>query len=133
MGTAAELAVQEHEQWVRSCLAVRDALLAALAPLGAQHNGDLDRTAPNTLNVSIPGIDSEAAIVALKDIVAISNGSACTSQSYEPSHVLLAADLSAERVAGALRFSWGSATAGVPLDTVTRYLAALQPVPKGSR
>ena len=65
-------------------------MLAALLPLGAELNGDPERTVATTLNVSIPGVDSEAAIVALKDVVALSNGSACTSQSYEPSHVLAA-------------------------------------------
>jgi cysteine desulfurase len=38
----------------------------------------------HVLNLSFPGIDSEALIVALKDLVAISNGSACTSSSYTP-------------------------------------------------
>ena len=41
--------------------------MAALTPLGAELNGDPDRTVASTLNVSIPGVDSEAAIVALKE------------------------------------------------------------------
>jgi hypothetical protein len=52
----------------------------ALEPLGIKFNGDPERNVPNALNFSVPGVDSEAAIVALKDIVAVSNGSACTSQ-----------------------------------------------------
>ena len=45
-------------------------------------------------------------MLALKGVVAISNGSACTSQRYEPSHVLTAMGLPEDRVAGALRISW---------------------------
>ena len=60
-------------------------------------NGEPNLGVPHILNVSIPGIDSEAAILALRGIAAISNGSACTSASYEPSHVLTAMGLDDER------------------------------------
>ena len=89
-------------------------------------NGDPDRTIASTLNFSIPGVDSEAAIVALKDVVAISNGSACTSQSYEPSHVLVAAGLTEERIAGALRLSWGYSTINVPVEAIAQRLRSAQ-------
>lgn len=125
LGTAAAIALEEHARWQESCQRIRDSLLQALVPLGAQPNGDLERSVPNTLNLTIPGVDSEAAIVALKDIVAISNGSACTSQSYEPSHVLKAAGLGPERVAGALRFSWGADTVQVPAAAIAHRLRAL--------
>lgn len=45
-------------------------------------------------------------MLALKGIVAISNGSACTSQSYEPSHVLKAMGLPEDRIQSAVRLSW---------------------------
>jgi cysteine desulfurase len=51
------------------------------------------------LNVAIPGLDSEDVMLALKDVVAISNGSACTSQNYTASHVLTAMGLSQDRIA----------------------------------
>jgi cysteine desulfurase len=63
-----------------------------------------------TVNVSFPGIDSEAAMVALKGVAAVSNGSACTSQVYTPSHVLRAMGLDPERSAGAVRISWSHLT-----------------------
>jgi len=56
-------------------------------------------------------INSEALMLALKGIVAISNGSACTSQSYEPSHVLKAMGLSEDRIQSAIRLSWCHMTA----------------------
>ncbi len=63
--------------------------------------------------------------MALKDLVALSNGSACTSQSYEPSHVLVAAGLPQERIDRALRMSWGPATAAIPVDEIVDRLTRL--------
>jgi cysteine desulfurase len=125
LGRAAELALREASDRAAAIQAVRKELLAALRPLGAEFNGDLNRTIASTLNVSIPGVDAEAAIVALKDLVALSNGSACTSQSYEPSHVLVAAGLPPNRIDGALRMSWGPQTTDVPAMEIARRLAAL--------
>lgn len=126
LGMASSLAVQDAAAREASALAVRDRVLAPLVAIGAQVNGDLDRTVATTLNISIPGVDSEAAILALKDLAAVSNGSACTSQSYEPSHVLKAAGLSPERIAGAIRISWGPETADVPADEMARRLDAIR-------
>jgi cysteine desulfurase len=84
-GLAAELGEREHNQRRTVNLRQRSAALAALKDVGAQPNGDQDRTMAHVLNVSLRGIDSEAAIVALKDVVAVSNGSACTSQDYHAS------------------------------------------------
>lgn len=107
LGIACVLSLSEFTSRAERAASTKNELLTALAPLGAELNGDPDRTVPTTLNFSIPGIDSEAAIVALKDVVAVSNGSACTSQRYAPSHVLIAAGLPPKRVEEALRLSWG--------------------------
>lgn len=106
LGVAAELAVKNHRERREACISFRDALLAALAPLNTMINGDLSRTLPSTLNLSFGDIDSEAVMIGLKDLVAISNGSACTSASYTPSHVLTAMQFPEERVAAATRWSW---------------------------
>jgi cysteine desulfurase len=126
LGLAASLALREHPDRAGRCAAVRDDALSALTPLGIMMNGDPIRMVPHTLNFSVPGVDSEAAIVALKDIVAISNGSACTSQSYGPSHVLTAAGLPADQIAGALRLSWSHLTPAVDWAQVSARLARLQ-------
>jgi cysteine desulfurase len=55
------------------------------------------------LNIAIPGLDWEAVMLALKYLVAISNGSACTSQNYAASHMLTAMGLPEAHVKGALR------------------------------
>ncbi|SDU48130.1 cysteine desulfurase DndA [Jiangella alkaliphila] len=125
LGLASSIAIREHEDWRRQCEAIRKEALSALEPLGVVMNGDLERAVPHTLNFTVPGVDSEAAIVALKDVVAISNGSACTSQSYDPSHVLAAANLPDAQIAGAIRVSWSHLTPEVPWAEVAGRLGRL--------
>ncbi len=125
LGLAAELAHGEGDARRLLCLQFRQMVLQGLAPLMPEINGDLNRVAPHVLNVSLPAIDSEAAIVATKDWIAISNGSACTSHSYEPSHVLTAMGLSERRVASALRLSWSHSTAAVDWTPVVERLKSV--------
>jgi cysteine desulfurase len=125
LGVASELAAQNYAAREKINLAFRQKLWSVLEPLQAQINGDSSRTASNCLNVSLLGVDSEAAIVALKEIAAISNGSACTSQSYEPSHVLKGMGLSEERVRGALRISWCHMSADPDWDAFAEAIVRL--------
>jgi len=73
-------------------------------------NGDPVHCLPNTLNVCLHGVSSEALMIATKQYCAVSNGSACTSTDYTPSYVLMAMGLSAERIASSIRISWGADT-----------------------
>jgi cysteine desulfurase len=73
---------------------------------GVQLNGHPTRRLPNNLNVSLPGIDGKALVMNLRD-VAISTGSACTSASVEPSHVILALGFGEERAHNAIRIGVG--------------------------
>jgi len=109
-GLAAELAMAEAEMRDGRCRAFRESLLAGLAPLNPVINGDPGRSVPYLVNLSFPGLDSETVIDAWGDLVAISNGAACTSQSYTCSHVLSAMRVPAWRSDGALRFSWCAAS-----------------------
>lgn len=127
LGAAAAIASTEHSRRWEEALVTKQRILDALAPFGALQNGDPERTLPTTLNVSLASIDSEAAIVALKDLMAISNGSACTSQRYIPSHVLLAAGLPKEQVEGALRISWGGTRIDLDKAEIQQRLSTLQP------
>jgi len=61
----------------------------------------------------------------LKDIVAVSNGSACTSSSYEASHVLKNMGLDDELIAGALRMSWSHMTCHLPSKEIFETLKKL--------
>ncbi len=106
LGVAAELALQNHARRTDICRTIRHQILDALMPLEPVFNGDLENSLANTLNISFLGIDSEALMVALKNEIAISNGSACTSHSYQPSHVLKAMEISPEIIQSAIRISW---------------------------
>lgn len=125
-GASARTARAEHRQRHEINTAFRTRALTGLAPLAPTVNGDLERALPHVLNLSLPGIDSEAAIVATKDLVAISNGSACTSRTYEPSHVLAAMNVAPERIAGALRLSWCHLTPEPAWRELTARLSALR-------
>jgi cysteine desulfurase len=93
--------------------------------VGGVPTGDVAKTVPSTLNIAMPDLDSEAVMLALKDIVAISNGSACTSQNYTASHVLTAMGLSDDRVKGALRFSWCHLTPEVDWAAVVKIVTMM--------
>lgn len=105
-GLASQLALDEHEQRRATCLRFRDDVLTAMAQFGGQINGDPSDCLPHVVNVSLPGLNSEAAMLSLKGVLALSNGSACTSTSYDPSHVLVAMGLDRDRIDSALRLSW---------------------------
>jgi len=126
LGFAAELAMSERSRRQIACAAYRSAVVAGVAPLDPEFNGDQERILPQVLNVSFPGLDSEAVMLALKEIVAVSNGSACTSQRYGPSHVLLAMQLDEVRVRGAIRISWCHMTPDVDWGEVVRTIKALR-------
>lgn len=106
LGKASELAMVEHEERNAACRYFKKVLLKKLQPLKPVFNGELDRTVPQIVNLTFPGIDSEEAIEAVSRVAAISNGSACTSTSESCSHVLSAQGLDEARMEGALRLSW---------------------------
>jgi cysteine desulfurase len=110
LGTAAELAERDRDRRDTAVRAFRERALSSLSTLGAELNGDPDHGVPHIVNASIPGVDAEALMLALKPFAAFSNGSACTSHSYTSSHVLTAMGYPEERVAGAIRLSWSHLT-----------------------
>ena len=106
LGKAAEMAAAHHERRRKRCKEIKQKALEAFAPLGPRIHGPADDTQDHVLNIAFPGLDSEALMVALKGEIAISNGSACTSSSYTPSHVLKAMGLTDDEANEAVRFSW---------------------------
>ncbi|NDC80204.1 MAG: cysteine desulfurase DndA [Verrucomicrobia bacterium] len=105
-GEAAELGQQHHAERERKCLDFRSRFLEAIAPLKAKIHGREGQVMPHTVNASFPGLSAEETMLRLKDLVAVSNGSACTSASYQLSHVLTAMGLGKDEIIGAVRFSW---------------------------
>ena len=106
-----------------------NALLAGLAPLHPRVNGAIERAVPYIINLSLPGIEAEAAIDAWAPHVAISTGAACTSQSYTCSHVLSAMGLDGWRAENALRFSWTATSQTPDWSTLVSAAASLQAIP----
>jgi cysteine desulfurase len=80
---------------------------------------------PHVLNVAFAGLDSEALIVAIKDLIAISNGSACTSSSYTPSHVLKAMGMTDDQANACVRISWCHLTPDVDWAAVAKRIKSL--------
>lgn len=107
LGKAAELAQKEMKLDAQRVGAIRDSLEKELLKIeGTRINGNPESRLYNVTNILFEGCDSDALIMGLHDI-AISNGSACTSASIEPSHVLIAHGLSETEAFSCLRFSLG--------------------------
>jgi len=115
-GLACELANKNSIQWQGHAQTLKDGLVQELNKVGALFNGE--NTSPFVLNFSVPGVNSESLMVSLKGIAAVSNGSACNSSNYAPSHVLTAMGFDADRIAGAVRVSWGPMTDTLPVKEI---------------
>jgi cysteine desulfurase len=114
---ALELAVAEREEEAVRLSRLRERLWQRLQNEleGLRRNGTPARSLPGNLNVSFPGVDASRLMVALPEL-ALSSGSACTSATPEPSHVLGALGLGPELVNSALRFGLGRGTTDEEID-----------------
>lgn len=106
LGKAAESAQKNLTKRRDVCGKIRGELLEMLQEFQPRIHGDPAHCMNHVLNFAIPGIDSEALIVILKDLVAFSNGSACTSSAYVPSHVIKALGYTDDQANEAVRMSW---------------------------
>jgi cysteine desulfurase len=88
-------------------------------------NGDMEHCLPGTLNISFAGCEGEALLLYLDlEGISVSTGSACSSGSLAPSHVLLATGLSAEAAHGSIRFSLGRDNTTEDIDYVLDKLVS---------
>jgi cysteine desulfurase len=126
LGEAAALAGREYRKRQTAAAEVRLRLLEDLASVDHCVNGDPKRAQAHVLNVSFPGVDSEALMLALRSELAISNGAACTSTAYEASHVLRAMGLDDERISSAVRISWGPGVRKVPAGAILQTVGRLR-------
>jgi len=121
IGKAAELARLSLESDAVRTVALRNKLEAGLAARipDSQINAARAPRTPNTANLTFPGIEGEALVIAL-DLkgVCVSTGAACSSGSVEPSHVLTAIGLSAEDARASIRFSLGRHTTEAEIEYV---------------
>ncbi|HEX6768650.1 MAG TPA: IscS subfamily cysteine desulfurase [Candidatus Binatia bacterium] len=124
LGKACELSQKEMSAEAERLIALRerlkDAILMQLDEV--QINGHAVQRLPGNLNLSFAYIEGESLLMGLKDI-AVSTGSACTSASLEPSHVLKAIGLADELAYSAIRFGLGRFTTQEEIDyTVKRVV-----------
>ncbi|MGY6530126.1 MAG: cysteine desulfurase family protein [Cyanobacterium sp.] len=85
-------------------------------------NGDIDNRLAGNLHISIPDIPNSAIIARIRDKLAISTGSACTSETLAPSHVLRAINLKDELIEGALRIGVGKFTTDEDIENSATIL-----------
>jgi cysteine desulfurase len=132
LGAAAEIAVSEMEEEGRRLRRLRARLhggiagsldgvslngppLPAIGPDGALPPGVEERRLPGNLNLAFGGVEGEALLAGMKD-VAVSSGSACTTASLEPSHVLAAIGVPSDLAHASIRFGLGRSTTEEEVD-----------------
>lgn len=125
LGKASEIAQRDQSKRHQKCLTIKVKAIESLAPLNPKLSGDQSIVMDHVLNFSIPGMDSEALMVALKDLISISNGSACTSSSYTPSHVLKAMGMEEDEANSCVRISWCHMTPKFDWDLITARIRIL--------
>jgi cysteine desulfurase len=87
-------------------------------------NGTLEHRLPHNLHVSFPGVEGERLLMALGDL-AVSTGSACSSGSQAPSHVVQAMGAATEDAGASIRFGLGRSTTAADIDFATDRVAAV--------
>jgi len=127
LAEAADRLAKNSTDWENRTIAFRKILLMSLSKIPHRLNGDQDHCAPHILNISFTGIDSEALIVATKEYAAIATGSACTSASYTPSHVLTAMGLPHDCIQESVRLSWWANTDAEDIGDFAAAVRSLSP------
>jgi len=127
-GRAAELAAASLKDEHTRVRALRDKLengvLNGIA--GTARNGAREPRVPNTSNIAFEGVEAEGILMLLDQLgICASSGSACTTGSLDPSHVLTAMGFSAARARGSIRFSLGIYSTEPEVDFVLKHLPGI--------
>jgi cysteine desulfurase len=125
LGCAAELAQRHADAEAKAVAGLRDRLEAGLLATcpDSRVNGDRVNRLPNTANISFEYIEGESILYMMSDVgIAASSGSACTSGSLEPSHVLRAMGVPFTAVHGSVRFSLSRYTTAEEVDYTVKQL-----------
>jgi cysteine desulfurase len=128
MGAAADVARRTFPDAAPRIAGLRDRLEAGI--LGAVPstavNGQPDQRVGNTTNISFDRVESESLLIALDlEGIAVSSGSACSSGTLEPSHVLKAMGFPHQRTLNSIRFSLGTSTTAAEIDRVIEVMPKL--------
>jgi cysteine desulfurase len=122
MGQAFHLAKEEMDQENKRISTLRDKLWAGVSDMEEIYlNGDTEQRVPHILNISFNFVEGESLMMAIKEL-AVSSGSACTSSSLEPSHVLRAIGREDELAHSSIRFSIGHYTTEADIDHAVKII-----------
>ncbi|MEO0437629.1 MAG: IscS subfamily cysteine desulfurase [Pseudomonadota bacterium] len=122
MGKAAELALQKLPEEGARVAELRDRLWNSINDIsGISKNGHPEERLPGALNISVDGVEGEALMLALPEF-ALSTGSACTSESLEPSYVLRALGMPDALAHSSLRVSFGRFSTEADADLFSERL-----------
>jgi cysteine desulfurase len=124
-GKAAELAMTTYPEEYRRVRGLRDRLEQTILRTVPNTfvNGDRDQRLPNTTNIAFEFVEAEAVLMLLDQVgICASSGSACTTGSLDPSHVLTAMGLTPMRARGCVRFSLGVGTTEADVDYLLQHL-----------
>ncbi len=127
MAKAAEIAYKDMKKESARLSQLRDRLIKGILKIGNSHlNGHPKKRLSNNANVWFKFIEGESLILRLNDKgIAASTGSACSSKSLEPSHVLLAIGLKHEEAHGSLRLTLGKQNTKADIGYVTKVLPGI--------
>jgi cysteine desulfurase len=128
LGVAAQLAAQKLTSEATRLSALRNRLEEAILARvpGTAINGVREPRVPNTTNISFDAVEAESLLIALDlEGVAVSTGSACSSGTLEPSHVLRAMGLPSPRTQNSIRMSLGAGNTDAEVDFVVSKLPAI--------
>lgn len=124
-GEAVKLAIAEQSEMAKKLGGLRDRLWHHLSKLPNIHlNGHPTRRLPNNLNISLEGVNGATLLSKLQPEIALSSGSACSSENLAPSHVIKALGRSDELARATLRFGLARATTAVEIDRVGEVVTA---------
>jgi len=125
-GKAAKLAGLEMKKRQENLQLLRDKLESSLLQLGSvKINGNSGHRLPSTGNLCFGGINGTNLLAAISKKIAVSSGSACTSASTDPSHVLNAMGLSDEEARNSIRFSLGIMTTEQEIDLAIKEISEI--------
>ena len=137
-GKAAELAKINFESHVKHCSELRNYLVDRILKEipDTQLNGTMEGRHPGNANITFKFIEGESILLLLNQFgISVSTGSACSSTSLEPSHVLVALGVPVEMIHGTVRFTVGDFTTKKDIDyvvdnlkTIVEKLRALSPI-----
>ncbi|MCU0536244.1 MAG: IscS subfamily cysteine desulfurase [Hydrococcus sp. Prado102] len=131
---AVELGLAELASESQRLQQLREQLWQQLSQVEGIHlNGHPTQRLPGNLNISVEGVDGSALLIALQPVVALSSGSACSSTSTAPSHVLTALGRSESLAYASLRFGIGRFTTTQEIDIVAQHaIATIQSLRKAT-